>query len=336
VGGQGVTPVEDGSRFATIRSSLRIVAGDRGIATDEYGVANKDALLSSLHEHGALLFRGFDVGDHSSCFKRLVHALAAPLMQENGEHTPIAETSEVYMPVTYDRTKMLLWHNENSFNRDWPLVIAFSCAKPADEGGETILVDSRALLDALPAGISDEFRAKGVRYVRRMGLGVGRTWQQVFRTDDRRRAEALCREQGFDFEWLSEDVLQTSCVRPAVVFHPITGAASWFNQLQHWHPRCLDSATRDELVQALGEEGLPRDCAYGDGTPIDDSVVDCVLGQYKALERKVALRATDTLILDNVATAHGRAPYLGTRRILVAMGRPCGFVGSLDGQSRLV
>src|SRR5207244_10449875 len=56
--------------------------------------------------------------------------------------------------------RSLLWHNENSFNYRWPLRIWFCCAKPAAEGGETPLADSRRVFEMIPPTIRERFIEK--------------------------------------------------------------------------------------------------------------------------------------------------------------------------------
>jgi alpha-ketoglutarate-dependent taurine dioxygenase len=280
----------------------------------------RPTLQSHLHSVGAVLLRGFSGVDRTS-FEDAVRCFAPRLMQENGEHVPVDGMASVYTPVPYAAEQKLLWHNENSFNAEWPHLIAFCATVPASTGGETLLVDSRAMLDRLDSPLVDEFRAKGLCYTRTMGLGVGRDWRQVFRTDDRRAVEDRCRREQCEFSWLDDDVLQTRSVRPAVVVHPHTGERCWFNQVPHWHPWFLEPELRAEFLDLFGEHKLPRDCTFGDGTPIPDAAAAAIAAAYTSLEWPVAWEPGDILFVDNVALAHGRNPYSGPRGLLVAMGQ---------------
>src|SRR5439155_20561203 len=139
--------------------------------------------------------------------------------------------------------------------------------QPAQQGGETPIVDSRKVFDAIPPNIRECFLEKGVMYVRNYGTGVGLDWQTVFRTSDRHEVEARCRQSYLDFEWKSNGGLRTRAVRPAAICHESTGEWSWFNQAQHWHSSCLPVATRESIVTLFREEDYPRHCYYGDGSP---------------------------------------------------------------------
>jgi hypothetical protein len=122
-------------------------------------------------------------------------------------------------------------------------------------------------------------------------------------------------------EWKSGGRLRTRAVRPAIVDHPVTGETVWFGQPQHWHPACLDPATRVALVSLFDEDDLPRNCYYGDGSRIEDSVMEEICGIYQELEVSFAWQAGDVLVLDNMLTAHARNPYTGDRTLLVTMGQ---------------
>lgn len=289
-------------------------------ALPAYLAAQAPLLRQQLHRSGALLFQAAGC-DTPEAFADLVRHFAPELMQENGEHVALgAAEQHVYTPVLHAPEQKLIWHNENSFNADWPDIIAFRSVRPATRGGETLLVDSRAVLAALDPALVAEFRAKGVCYVRTMGLGVGLDWRKVLRVDTQAQAERHCRARGLAWRWLDEDVLQTRSTRPAVEKHSVTGEDSWFNQAQHWHPWFLGDDVRQELIDAFGAETLPRDCCFGDGSTIDDAAMAHIRTVYEQLEWSVALAAGDVLIVDNVLLAHGRNPYAGPRELHVAMG----------------
>lgn len=279
----------------------------------------KDEIRAGLLDHGAVLVRGFASVTEQD-FSRAAARLLDTVVRGNGEHEPANDRGDVQTPVAYDAGRRLLWHNENSFNQRWPLVLMFCAQIPAASGGQTPLVDSREVLKRLDPDLVSEFRERGVAYRRRYEAGVGLSWQKVFGTDSRSGVEAICAEQGLEFRWGAGDVLHTTAVRPAVIEHPATGDLSWFNQAQHWHPRCLDEDIREAVLEIYGPDDLPRDCRYGDGTPIEDGVMDQILDAYQALERQFDWASGDVLIVDNILSAHGRNPYTGKRRLLVAMG----------------
>lgn len=187
-------------------------------------------------------------------------------------------------------------------------------------GGETPIVDSRAVFASIPQGVRDRLVEKGVLYTRSYGNGLGLTWQDVFQSTSKEEVEERCKEEGFVAEWKERDTLRTSCRRPAAVLHPVTGEPVWFNQAQHWHVSCLDPETRASILALFPEDSLPRNAYHGDGSPIADEDMAAILDVYRELEVSFPWQRGDILMLDNLLTAHGRNAFSGRRKILVALG----------------
>jgi alpha-ketoglutarate-dependent taurine dioxygenase len=280
---------------------------------------NREFIGEKLLQNGAILFREFNITTAPE-FERLGLAICSELFNENGEHPRETVSGKVYTPVFYPGDRKLLWHNENTFNHRWPMKIMFGCRQPAQQGGETPIVDSRKVFQLINSKIRETFIEKQVMYVRNYGDGLGLDWQTVFQTQNQAEVEKKCQENGIKFEWKSENRLRTLSIRPAVIKHPQTGELSWFNQAQHWHPACLDAATRESLFASFQPEDLPRNCYYGDGTPIEDSVMEEICGVYQQLEVSFPWQTGDVLLLDNILTAHARNPFVGERKLFVAMG----------------
>lgn len=290
----------------------------------DWAEGNREFIQTKLFKHGAILFRGFNISTPPA-FERFSLTICPELFNENGEHPRKTVSGKVYTPVFYPADRKLLWHNENSFNHRWPMKILFGCRQPAQQGGETPIVDTRKLFDLIDPKISSRFVEKKVMYLRNYGDGLGLNWETVFQTKNRSEVEAACKRALIDFEWKAGNRLRTRAVRPAVVKHPNTGKMSWFNQAQHWHPSCLDLKTRESLLSSFRKEDLPRNCYYGDGTPIEDSVMAEICEVYQQLEVSFPWQQGDVLVLDNVLTAHGRNPFVGERQLLVAMGEMTSF-----------
>lgn len=285
----------------------------------DWAAANLDFLNDRLLHHGAILFRGFGITS-AARFERVAGSLCSRLYSDNGEHQHDRLSGNVYTPVFYAPEKHLLWHNENSFNHRWPAKILFCCTRPAAVGGETPLVDSRRVYERVEPRLRQRFEDRGVLYTRNYGAGVGLDWQSVFQVTEPEEVEKRCAADGFETEWKGDGVLRTSCVRPAAVQHPQSGEMSWFNQAQHWHVSCLEAEVRRSLESSYAEEDLPRNCYYGDGSVIEDSVMEEILGIYGELEVSFPWHRGDVLLVDNVLAAHGRNPFTGERKILVSMG----------------
>lgn len=323
--GRGAVPlapqalVQMGHLFVSSELPRVISPAVRDLDLVEWTANNLSTIESELLRYGAILFRGFKVNSPGQ-FEKFATTICPELFNENGEHPRRTVSGQVYTPVFYPPDKQLLWHNENSFNLGWPTRIWFCCLSPALTGGETPLVDSRKVYQLIDPVIRKKFAEKQVMYVRNYGNRMGLDWQTVFQTSDKTEVGRRCAEGQMSFHWHDENRLRTSCVRPAIVRHPVSGETVWFNQAQHWHVSCLDAESRQVLTSSFREDELPRHCYYGDGSPIEDAVMKEILDVYASLEVSFPWQAGDIVMLDNLLTAHGRNPFSGERKMLVAMG----------------
>jgi hypothetical protein len=105
-----------------------------------------------------------------------------------------------------------------------------------------------------------------------------------------------------------------------VVTHPQTGEKVFFNQLQLHHIHCLAPAVRDSLLAMMSKDELPRNVYYGDGSIIEDSVMEYLGNLYGQLSVGFPWRERDVLMLNNMLVAHSRNPFAGERKIVVALG----------------
>ncbi|NET17753.1 MAG: hypothetical protein F6K08_35475 [Okeania sp. SIO1H6] len=146
------------------------------------------------------------------------------------------------------------------------------------------------------------------------------SWQDFFHTSDKAVVEDYCRKAGMDWEWFSGNGLRTRKVRPAVTKHFKTGEPVFFNQVQLHHVSYLEPAVRESLLSMLGDEKLPRNVYYGDGSQIEDSVMAEIGAIYQEAQVSFPWQQGDVIMLDNMLIAHGRNSYVGPRKIVVAMG----------------
>jgi alpha-ketoglutarate-dependent taurine dioxygenase len=272
-----------------------------------------------LTEHGAILFRGFDIPTVDA-FRAFVESFGYPLLGYEFGSTPRSKVgSGVYSSTEYPAHQRILLHNEQSYSQKWPMKLWFYCATAPTAGGETPLADSREVYRRVDAGIRRRFEARGLMYVRNFGGGLDVPWQQVFDTEDRSEVERYCRVHGISCEWKEDGELRTRERCKAVAKHPRTGALVWFNQAHLFHVSALEPEVREALLESVDREDLPRNVYYGDGSDIEDSVLDEVRAALDALEISRPWQNGDVLMLDNMLVAHGRMPFEGPRRIVVAM-----------------
>jgi len=271
-----------------------------------------------LLKHGALLFRGFTVNSPKE-FEQFAEACCPDLFGNYGDLPREDDSSRIYHSTPYPNAKTILFHNESSHLSRWPLKQFFHCVQPSEIGGETPIVDCREIFQALPPGLADKMLDKGLIYVRNFVPGYDVRWQDFFNSEDRAEVEVICKRAEMEFEWKG-DILLTRQFRSAATKHPVTGEDIFFNQIQLHHVSALDREVREALLSIFKPEDLPRNVCYGDGSPIEDDVIEKITELY--WKRAVAFpwQAKDILMLDNMLMAHARNPFTGYRKIVVAMG----------------
>jgi alpha-ketoglutarate-dependent taurine dioxygenase len=201
--------------------------------------------------------------------------------------------------------------------------IWFCCLKSAQQGGETPIVDSRKIFQRLDSKIKDKFIQKKVMYVRNYSDNLDLSWENVFQTKNQLKVEDYCRSAGIELEWKDGGKhLRTRQVCQAVATHPKTGETVWFNQAHLFHVSSLNPEVRQTLLSTIKEEDLPRNVYYGDGSPIEASVLDEIREIYQQEAVTFPWQEGDVLMLDNMLIAHGREPFMGSRKVVVGMAEP--------------
>ena len=278
-----------------------------------------DYVEQKLLRHGGILFRGFGLTDASD-FERVAACICAELYAEYGDLPREGVAGKVYTSTPYPEDKSILYHNESSHMSRWPSKINFFCLTVAKEGGATPIVDCRRVYQDLDAKVRGQFAQKGLLYVRNFAEGLDVSWQRFFGTEDRTLVEESCRKEGMSCEWTGKDGLRISQRCEAVRRHPKTGEMTFFNQVQLHHISCLDPAVRDSLLSIFKRDNLPRHVYFGDGSTIEDSVMEHVGEVYERHAVRFQWQKGDMVSLDNMLTAHARDPYVGPRKIVVALG----------------
>ena len=301
-----------------------------------------------LEKSGALLLRGFQ-GVGAPEFEQAARAIDPGLSRDYLGTSPrnaiqgyVFSASELpgYFPIPQ--------HIEMSFVRQPPRKLFFCCLLPnAGAGGETPLVDFRAVARDLDPIVRGRFEKLGVRNVRNYaGPGGGsrfdlwklKRWDEMFLTTDRGEVAKKCAENGFELRWKEGDRLELTNQQPALRPHPGTGEPVWFNHSQVFHLSAAAGEYRriarrqGPRYRALGAfaaamvavkratvapDDQAMNCTYGDGTPIPDADMEAV--RAAIWKNLIAFRweKGDVLAIDNRAVSHGRMPYRGPRSIAV-------------------
>lgn len=311
----------------------------------------RDDIQAWLARHGAILFRGFHVATPND-FERVARAVTPDLANDYlGTSPRNALTEVVFTASELPEFYPIPQHIEMSFLAHPPRTILFHAQRANQgRGGETPLVDFRAVWRDLEPSVRDQFAKKGVRHVRnyigpeskrgRFDLWKLKRWDELFGTTDRAIVEQKCASNGITHEWLPGDRLRLTNTQPAARNHPVTGEPVWFNHAQVFHLSAaageldrvsrLPGQTRSALLAAFAKAAVTAKrlttkdndqamhATFGDGTPISDSAMESV---RDAIWQNLVIQpwqTGDVIVIDNTAVGHGRIPYRGPRQISVA------------------
>ncbi|MFJ1804268.1 TauD/TfdA family dioxygenase [Streptomyces sp. NPDC088180] len=302
---------------------LEVDPGSAGVPASPEGLAEflrGQDVTELLTREKAVVFRGFGTGAESASYDMAADLLLPNRLAYVHGNSPRTKVGRnVYTSTEYPAEFEISMHNEMSYSHTWPRRILFCCAYPAATGGATPVVDGALWLASLDPEVRAAF-ASGVRYTQNLhdGMGFGKSWQATFETEERDEAEAFLDGTDAQWRWLADGSLRIGRTAPATVEHPVTGTEVWFNQADQWHPAGLGEEAA-LLAEMLPEDELPQSVCFADGSPIPAEYITHVQETGLRLAADVDWRRGDLLLVDNVAAAHGRRPYTGERRVLVAM-----------------
>lgn len=309
--------------FEDATGPLLIEANMEGLNLADWSKDRQVFLDGKLYQHGAILYRGFNLPDDEK-FLQYIQTLPYDPLNYLERSTPRkAIAKNVYTSTIYPAEEVIPLHNENTASVSFAMKIWFFCSTAPLTGGETPIANARKVLAALDPDVLDKFKKLGWLLTRNYRSHLGYGWQDAFGgTGNRKDVEEYCKSNQIEMQWKDDDALWTKQRRSAVMTHPVTGEDTWFNHVAFWHPANLDPVVLKCMLDEVGEEGLPYNTFYGDGTKIPDEVAHHLRDVYLKEKMKFKWQQGDLLQLDNMLTCHGRESFEGDRKIRVAMAQP--------------
>jgi alpha-ketoglutarate-dependent taurine dioxygenase len=329
--------IEERLEFLNERKTPAVISAEKGEGLEHLLEEEREALAAVLVRHGAILFRGFGLetaGDFhdaaAQCFKQKLQSYtggASPRGQVRGG---------VYESTRVPSRMVIPQHNEMSYMPNPPRRLAFFCEIEPDHGGETPLADSRVIYEQLSLEVRSEFEAKGIRYhrylfgprwnlhhrIRNRFVKLYTSWMGAFATTDRSVVERYWAESGGTVVWDREQGARISNVLPAVRTHPETGETLWLNHVATFMSSPRSTGWLNWLLYQIAYPNplrRPFHATLGDGTPITHAQIDAIRAAIERSTVRFRWRRGDFLLLDNFLMTHGRMPFRGKRRILVAI-----------------
>ena len=286
-----------------------------------WGQEYKKEVNEYLSVYGAILLRGFDI-DGAEGFNKLFSVISGEPMKYENRTSPRKQVhNNVYTSTEHPKHQVIHMHTENSYSLTYNRVIAFFCETPPTEGGQTPIADERKLLEYLSEETINKFRAKKIKYLRNSVPGIGLDWRVIYQTDSKEEVNDYLQKNGFEYSWINDEHLRVKWTLSAFQKHPITNEDLWFNHMYFGLKCHYDSL----ILEYFEEEDLPFATYYGDGTEIEDSVIQEFKNFYDDNAIVFDWEKNDFLLLDNMMFSHGRKPFNGERKILTAMGQPVDF-----------
>lgn len=341
------TFIQDGQTLPLV---LKPATGDKSLESLLAWINdNKEYLSKKIIEHGALLFRDFDVHNPED-FEQVAKAVDPELKNNYLGTSPRNAVAEyVFSASELPGYYPIMQHCEMSFLPNPPRKLFFFCNIEPLAGGETPLVDFRKVYRDMDPNIRKEFEERGIKNVRNYNGPENKTkfdlwklkrWDEMFQTTDKEKVAEVCKEYGLDAKWKGSDRLVLVNDQEAIAKHPITGEPVWFNHLQVFHQAAAGIeynyiAKRQKHLKAqvfnvftnvmtvfkrmtTAKEDQAMNCLFRDGGEIPASYVKHVEDVIWKHMTFFPWREGDVLAIDNFSTSHGRMPYSGPREILVA------------------
>lgn len=283
---------------------------------------HKTDLEHRLTVQGFIKFNGIQIETQDD-FKEIINTIGEDFLDYVDGNSPRTKLSgNVYSSTEFTETQRITMHNELSYSAKWPNKLFLSCLTPAQTGGETLLADSRTILQVMDPGIVKRIEEHGIIYYRNLhsGAGMGPSWQQTFETEDKKVAEAHCKNLSMKYNWVDDHCLRLEYQTKGVIRHRSTSERIWFNQIDQFHPSHLGEELSDVMLSLYESyEKFPMYVTFGNGASIEEEMIKEIMDTIDSVTIAPEWSKNEFLILDNELFSHGRNPFTGARKVLVAM-----------------
>ncbi|KAJ9465713.1 Dapdiamide synthesis protein DdaC [Diplonema papillatum] len=206
------------------------------------------------------------------------------------------------------------------------LILLFCESAPVEGGGEWPVGNARKITAELRPDVFEKFERLGARYslyypsVNSPEGTRYNNWETNL-LPTKEETENYLKDRGYEVEWVEDGGLRYSQVFPAVRTHPKTGEKLWFNQIHAHHKSFYECHPAFDSCKSemAAKNHWPVDCQYGDGSPIEQDVLDHIREVVWRNCVGITPKTGDLLVCDNWLALHGRISFpAGERKVFAA------------------
>ncbi len=294
-----VRPVESGHRWTDLVPDLRALV-------DEH-----------LLECGASCFEAF--ASTAPAISGPSRPASSPAHQLRVRFHAASKVADgVYTSTEYPPHQRIPLHNEQAYTREWPMKLWFFCEVSAKEGGETPIADSRAIYRRIDLASASGSSATGSCTCATSATASTcpgsrcSTWKIA-------PAWSAIARGGASF---ASGRTTASCARARSVrpWPRTLAPARWSGSTRLTSftsrasiPRCARRCSTRWMSPICRATSITATARPRGRPPRRDP------GRARRDADQLPWSAGDVLMLDNMLTAHGRSPFRGPRKVIVAM-----------------
>ncbi|EPS60478.1 hypothetical protein M569_14327, partial [Genlisea aurea] len=237
----------DGVKFPAVLKPTKNAASSFA----DFVKLEKPWLENLLHEHGAVLFRGFGPSKTAKDFNDIVEAFGyEELPYIGGVATRSYVCGRVYTANEAPPQEKISYHHEMAYLPKYPSKLFFFCEVPPAEGGETPIVPSHVIYDRMKnkhPEFVEKLEKHGLIYKTVIrgeedkSSAGGRSWKTTFMTEDKKVAEQIAGMVGVKLVWRDDDSVVTIMGPVAAIkYDEKRDRKIWFNNIAVAYTTCMD------------------------------------------------------------------------------------------------
>ncbi|MFK7939326.1 MAG: TauD/TfdA family dioxygenase [Roseovarius sp.] len=266
-------------------------------------------VVDAFHQHGAVLIDGLALEREAfpTFTERFVDTFIEYVGGADNDRGSALKGSNTVLQVTGGNTakSAIPAHGEMFYTEPRPHTLFFACMRPADENGQTTIIDGIAVWNDLPADVQALFETQKLVYRRIYDTA---TWQQVYKTDSLDHVRSLCAETGVQLTEHEDGSIET--VHSCHAYYDHAQGRAFVNSILTWAGREYLMGKDDSKVRFEDGSELSKDMLWAINDVCEKHTVN------------IPWKPGNVAMIDNFRVMHGRRAYEDTGRdIIMRMSR---------------